>query len=167
MVTLKPRDQIRINWLVIPLVNVFHYFLIRLPGKKKRFICPKDRKRVIIPLCLRYYVSKVLSGSINLCHQLIIQLFLIDRAYLAKSSVKFNTTFTVVSDINSLQAINIITFPVESNIVSIDNLDPRAYPLFLSQPWALGTRLRPSCYVRLKPFYASFYIWNPTRLLTG
>lgn len=56
-----------------------------------------------------------------------IQLFLIDRAYLEKSSVKFNTTLTVVSDVNSLQAINIITFPVENNIVSIDNLDPRLF----------------------------------------
>lgn len=56
-----------------------------------------------------------------------IQLFLIDRAYLEKSSVKFNTTLTVVSDVNSLQAINIIIFPVENNIVSIDNLDPRLF----------------------------------------
>lgn len=56
-----------------------------------------------------------------------IQLFLIDRAYLEKSSVKFNTTLTVVSDVNSLQAINFMTFPVENNIVSIDNLDPRLF----------------------------------------
>jgi len=116
------------------LVNVFHHFLIRLTGKKIWFICPRDRKRVIVPLCLGYYVPKVLSGSINLCHQLMIQLFLIDRAYLEKSSVKFNTTLTVVSDVNSLQAINIITFPVENNIVSIDNRDPRAFPLFPSKP---------------------------------